>query len=68
MVTAAAALVTMLLLAPLNRLMPEATLAAVVIVYSIGMIKRRSSVPSSRSGARSFSGPRRLCRVVLLER
>ena len=39
MVTAAAALVTMLLLAPLIGLMPEATLAAVVIVYSIGMIK-----------------------------
>jgi high affinity sulfate transporter 1 len=38
-VTAAAALVTMLLLAPLIGLMPEATLAAVVIVYSIGMIK-----------------------------
>jgi anti-anti-sigma factor len=39
MVTAAAALVTMLVLAPLIGLMPEATLAAVVIVYSIGMIK-----------------------------
>src|SRR5262249_54051094 len=33
-VTAAATLVTMLLLAPLIGLMPEATLAAVVIVYS----------------------------------
>ena len=39
MVTAAAALVTMFLLAPLISLMPEATLAAVVIVYSIGLIK-----------------------------
>ena len=39
MVTAAAALVTMLLLAPLIGLMPQATLAAVVIVYSIGLIK-----------------------------
>ena len=39
MVTAGAALVTMLLLAPLIGLMPEATLAAVVIVYSIGLIK-----------------------------
>ena len=38
-VTAAAALVTMFLLAPLISLMPEATLAAVVIVYSIGLIK-----------------------------
>ncbi len=39
MVTAAAALVTMFLFAPLISLMPEATLAAVVIVYSIGLIK-----------------------------
>jgi high affinity sulfate transporter 1 len=39
LVTAGAALVTMLLLAPLIGLMPEATLAAVVIVTSIGLIK-----------------------------
>lgn len=39
LVTAGAALVTMLLFAPLIGLMPEATLAAVVIVYSIGLIK-----------------------------
>jgi SulP family sulfate permease len=39
LVTAAAALLTMLFLAPLIGLMPEATLAAVVIVYSIGLIK-----------------------------
>jgi sulfate permease, SulP family len=39
LVTAAAALLTMLLLAPLIGLMPEATLAAVVIVYSIGLIQ-----------------------------
>ncbi|HWT81967.1 MAG TPA: SulP family inorganic anion transporter, partial [Candidatus Methylomirabilis sp.] len=38
-VTAGASLVTMLLLAPLISLMPDATLAAVVIVYSIGLIK-----------------------------
>ncbi len=38
-VTAGAALVTMLLLAPLMGLMPHATLAAVVIVYSVGLIK-----------------------------
>jgi SulP family sulfate permease len=37
--TAAATLTTMLLLAPLMALMPQATLAAVVIVYSIGLIK-----------------------------
>jgi high affinity sulfate transporter 1 len=39
LVTAAAALATMLLLAPLIALMPQATLAAVVIVYSIGLIQ-----------------------------
>jgi SulP family sulfate permease len=39
LVTAAAALATMLFLAPLLALMPQATLAAVVIVYSIGLIK-----------------------------
>ncbi len=39
LVTAAMALVTMLLLAPLLAMMPQATLAAVVIVYSVGMIK-----------------------------
>jgi MFS superfamily sulfate permease-like transporter len=39
LVTAGAALATMLLLAPLLGLMPNATLAAVVIVYSVGLIK-----------------------------
>jgi SulP family sulfate permease len=38
LVTAAATLATMLLLAPMIGLMPEATLAAVVIVYSVGLI------------------------------
>jgi high affinity sulfate transporter 1 len=39
LVTAGATLLTMLLLAPFIGLMPQATLAAVVIVYSIGLIK-----------------------------
>jgi anti-anti-sigma factor len=39
MVTAGAAVATMLLLAPLLGLMPNATLAAVVIVYSVGLIQ-----------------------------
>lgn len=39
LVTAGATLLTMLLLAPLISLMPQATLAAVVIVYSIGLIQ-----------------------------
>ena len=38
-VTALVVLATMLLLSPLIALMPEATLAAVVIVYSIGLIQ-----------------------------
>ena len=38
-VVAGATLVTMLLFAPFIGLMPEATLAAVVIVYSIGLIE-----------------------------
>ena len=39
LVTAAMALVTMLLLAPLIGLMPQTVLAAVVIVYSFGLIQ-----------------------------
>jgi SulP family sulfate permease len=39
LVTAGAALATMLLLAPVLGLVPQATLAAIVIVYSIGLIR-----------------------------
>jgi sulfate permease, SulP family len=39
LVTAGAALLTALLLAPLISLMPAATLAGVVVVYSVGLIK-----------------------------
>lgn len=39
LVTAAVALATLLLLAPLIGMMPNATLAAVVVVYSVGLIK-----------------------------
>ena len=39
LVTAATAVATMLLLAPLLGLLPNATLAAVVIVYSVGLIQ-----------------------------
>ena len=39
LVTAAAAVATLILLAPLMGLMPQATLAAVVIMYSIGLIQ-----------------------------
>ena len=41
LITASAALVTMLFFSPFIALMPQATLAAVVIVYSIGLIKPR---------------------------
>jgi SulP family sulfate permease len=39
LMTAAMTLLTLLLLAPLLALMPQATLAAVVVVYSVGLIK-----------------------------
>jgi len=39
LITAGVAVLTMLLLAPLLGLLPQATLAAVVIVYSIGLIQ-----------------------------
>ena len=39
MVTGGASLLTLLFLAPLISLMPQATLAAVVIVYSVGLIQ-----------------------------
>jgi len=39
LVTAAAALLTMLLLAPVIGLLADSTLAAIVIVYSVGLIK-----------------------------
>jgi len=39
LVTAAAAAATMLLVAPLLALLPQASLAAVVIVYSVGLIQ-----------------------------
>jgi sulfate permease, SulP family len=39
LVTASTAVATMLLLAPLLGLMPNATLAAVVIIYSVGLIQ-----------------------------
>ncbi|MCO4294618.1 SulP family inorganic anion transporter [Solitalea sp. MAHUQ-68] len=38
-ITAALAVLTMLLIAPLLGMMPQATLAAIVIVYSIGLIR-----------------------------
>jgi len=57
LVAAAATLVTMLLLAPFIGLMPEATLAAVVIVYSIGLIRPAEFRAILRCGERSSGGP-----------
>jgi sulfate permease, SulP family len=39
MITGGATLLTLLILAPLISLMPQATLAAIVIVYSVGLIQ-----------------------------
>ena len=50
LVTAAAAVATMMLLAPLLGLMPHATLAAVVIVYSVGL-DQAGGVPRHPRGA-----------------
>ncbi len=56
LVTAASAVATMLLLAPFLGLMPHATLAAVVIFYSIGLLSSPSSRQYARFGQWSFGG------------
>ena len=56
LVTAAAALATMLLLAPILGLLPHATLAAIVIVYSVGLIQPAEFRDSARCGRWSFAG------------
>ena len=50
LVTGGATLLTLLFLAPLISLMPQATLAAVVIVYSVGLIQA-AGVPGDPGGA-----------------
>lgn len=54
LVTAAAAVATLLLLAPLMGLMPQATLAAVVIVYSVGLIQPAEFAAILRIRSREF--------------
>jgi len=54
LVTAGAAVATMLLLAPLLGLLPNATLAAVVIVYSIGLIQPAEFVAIRKVRAMEF--------------
>ncbi len=67
LVTAAAALATMLFIAPLLGLLPNATLAMVVIVYSVGLIKP-GRVPRHprRCGRWSSAGPSAAMLGVLL--
>ncbi|WP_295436380.1 SulP family inorganic anion transporter [uncultured Thiodictyon sp.] len=64
--TAAAALATMLLLAPLMALMPQATLAAVVIVYSIGLIQPGEFVAILRVRRMEFLWALAACAGVVL--
>jgi len=54
LVTAAVAALTMLLLAPLLGLLPHATLAAVVIVYSLGLIQPAELVAIRRVRTMEF--------------
>ena len=62
-VTAVMTVVTMLLLAPLIALMPQATLAAVVIVYSVGLMRPPSSATSCEFARRSSCGRSRRSRA-----
>jgi high affinity sulfate transporter 1 len=66
LVTAAAAVATMLLLAPLLALMPHATLAAVVIVYSVGLIQPAEFVAIRRVRTMEFRWAVIACVGVLL--
>ncbi|HEY6079998.1 MAG TPA: STAS domain-containing protein, partial [Polyangiaceae bacterium] len=65
LVTAVAAALTMLLLAPLLGLLPQATLAAVVIVYSIGLIQPAEFVAIRRVRKMEFRWAAAACLGVL---
>ena len=66
LVTAGAALATMLLLAPLLGLLPNATLAALVIVYSIGLIEPAEFRAIRRVRSMEFRWALIACAGVLL--
>jgi sulfate permease, SulP family len=66
LVTAATAVATMLLLAPMLGLMPNATLAAVVIVYSVGLIKRKEFQAIRRIRSMEFRWALIACAGVLV--
>ncbi len=66
LVTASAAAATMLLLAPLLGLLPYATLAAVVIVYSVGLIQPAEFVAIRKVRVMEFRWAMVACLGVLL--
>ena len=66
LVTAGVALATMWLLAPLFSLLPNATLAAIVIVYSIGLIEPQEFLAIRRIRTMEFRWAVIACLGVLL--
>jgi len=66
LVTATMAVATMLLLAPLLALMPNATLASVVIVYSIGLIRPAEFLAIRKVRAMEFGWAVVACLGVLV--
>ena len=66
LVTAGVALATMWLLAPIFSLLPNATLAAVVIVYSIGLIEPQEFRAIRRIRTREFRWAVSACLGVLV--
>lgn len=66
LVTAAVAAATMLLLAPVLGYLPHATLAAVVIVYSVGLIQPREFVAIRQVRTMEFRWALIACLGVLL--
>ncbi|NJD25349.1 MAG: SulP family inorganic anion transporter [Betaproteobacteria bacterium] len=66
LVTAAVAAATMLLLAPVLGLLPHATLAAVVIVYSVGLIQPREFAAIRRVRTMEFRWAFIACLGVLV--
>jgi len=65
LVTATTAALTMLLLAPLLGLLPQATLAAVVIVYSVGLIQPKEFVAIRKVRTMEFRWAMVACLGVL---
>ena len=66
LVTAGVAALTMLLLAPLLALLPQATLAAIVIVYSVGLIQPSEFAAIRRVRSMEFRWAAVACLGVLV--